>query len=68
MVKDKIQFYPMDITYKIVNEKPHIYLFGKTIDKKQITIIDENFQPYFYVLLKNETNLTDFQEKVEKSK
>lgn len=63
---DKIQFYPLDITYKIEEEKPKIYLFGKTVDQKQICILDEKFKPYFFVLLKNEEDIETFREKVLK--
>jgi DNA polymerase I len=44
-----IQFYLIDITYKIINNKPVIHLFGRTIDGKQVCVIDESFEPYFYV-------------------
>ena len=50
---ETIQFYPLDIKYKVVGSEAHIYLFGKTPDNKQVCIIDENFRPYFYVLLKD---------------
>lgn len=44
----------MDVQYKIFNDKPVIYLFGKTTDNQQICVIDENFQPYFYAIVKKE--------------
>ncbi len=62
---DKIIFFPLDITYKIVHNKPVIYLFGRTIDKKQICVIDENFEPYFYVIPKKGMYV---EEKLEKIK
>lgn len=62
----KIQFYPLDITYKVIEEKPQIYLFGRTIDNKQICVIDDKFQPYFYVFLKHEKDIKDFCAKVMK--
>lgn len=49
---DKIRFYPLDITYKVIDNKPVIHLFGKTIDNKQICILYENFEPYFYIIPK----------------
>jgi DNA polymerase I len=63
---DKIQFYPLDINYRIEDEKPKIYLFGRIIDGRQICILDEDFQPYFFVLLKDEGNIDSFREKVLK--
>jgi len=68
MGADKIQFYPLDITYKINDEKPVIYLFGRTINNKQICVIDENFKPYFYVFLKDPDELVDFCRKVTQIK
>ena len=49
---DKIVFFPLDITYKIENNKAAIYLFGRTADDKQICVIDDTFEPYFYVIPK----------------
>jgi DNA polymerase I len=60
----KVQFYPMDIMYKVVNNEPLILLFGKTTDDKQICIVD-SFQPYFWVQLKEENDLEKFSEKLK---
>lgn len=49
-----ILFYLTDITYKIENNKAVIYLFGKTKQGKRLIVKDENFKPYFYVLLNDE--------------
>ncbi|MBW2982164.1 DNA-directed DNA polymerase [Candidatus Woesearchaeota archaeon] len=66
MGADKVQFYPLDITYRIENDKTRILLFGRTINKKQICVIDEKFEPYFYVLLRDENNIEDLCSKVVK--
>lgn len=50
----KIHFFPLDITYKIIDDKPVILLFGRTTDGTQICVMDESFVPYFYVIPKNE--------------
>ena len=52
MGADKVQFYLMDLTYKVTGGKPQIYLFGRTIDGKQICVTDDSFLPYFYVIPK----------------
>src|SRR3989338_1024198 len=49
-----IQFYPVEITYKIVNNKAIIYLFGRTANNEQVCVVDNNFEPYFYVKPKDE--------------
>jgi DNA polymerase I len=60
---EKIQFFPVDVTYKLIDNKAVIYIFGRTIDGKQICVTDENFLPYFYVIPKKGFEL---QEKIEK--
>ena len=47
---DKITFFPLDINYKIENNKAVVYLFGRTTDNKQVCVMDKNFEPYFYVI------------------
>ncbi len=47
-----VQFYPVDATYKVVNGKPQVYLFGRTIAGEQVCVIDQNAEPYFYVIPK----------------
>ncbi len=49
---EKITFFPADITYRIENNKAVIYLFGRTRDNRQICVIDDSFEPYFYVIPK----------------
>ena len=40
-----VQFYPVDATYKIVNGKAQVYLFGRMPDGKQICVIDPHVEP-----------------------
>ncbi|MBW3022829.1 DNA-directed DNA polymerase [Candidatus Woesearchaeota archaeon] len=54
-----LQFYPIEVTYKIVNNKASIYLFGRTPNNEQVCVVDENFEPYFYVEPKEDEN-TEF--------
>ena len=62
---EKIQFFPMDVTYRIVDNKAIIHLFGKTTTGTQICIIDDTFQPYFIVVPKD---VSKVKEKLEKIK
>jgi DNA polymerase elongation subunit (family B) len=62
---EKIQFYPVDITYKIEDEKPVIYLFARSTDGRQIVILDDTFLPYFYVIPKKNKDLAKKIEKIE---
>ena len=45
----RIRFFPFDVTYRIVDDKAVIHLYGRTADGNDICIIDDNFRPYFYV-------------------
>ena len=60
---EKIQFFPLDVTYRIIGDKAVIHLFGRTVKGEQICVIDDNFQPYFYVLPKK--NIEDLKKKIE---
>lgn len=61
----KISFYPIDIQYKIIDDKAVIYIYGRTADNKQVCVIDKNFEPYFLVLPKDlsiKSNLLNVKE------
>ena len=62
---EKIQFFPLDATYKIADGKAIINLYGKTQDGKQICILDGNFSPYFYAIPKSDAKISDVREKLE---
>ncbi len=61
---EKVQFFPLDATYKVIYGKAAIILYGKTIDGKQISITDTNFEPYFYVIPKGGANIIERLEKI----
>ena len=50
---EKIQFFPLDVTYKVVDGKAVINLYGRAADGRQICVLDSNFEPYFYVIAKD---------------
>ncbi len=56
---DKIRFFPLDIMYKVIDERPVIHLFGKTADNKQICVLYDDFEPYFYVIPKKGLDITE---------
>ncbi|MEM4264098.1 MAG: DNA-directed DNA polymerase [Candidatus Woesearchaeota archaeon] len=64
----KLQFYPLDIAYKVVDGRPVIYMFGRTIDGKQICVLDDSLTPYFYVIPKAGAVLKDKIEKLSVEK
>jgi len=57
-------FYLLDITYKIKEGKPVIYMFGRTTDGKQVCVIDDTFKPYFYIIPKKGEDLKEKLSKV----
>ncbi|MBW2975277.1 DNA-directed DNA polymerase [Candidatus Woesearchaeota archaeon] len=65
---DKVIFFPLDVTYRVENNKAVIYLFGRTADNKRICVIDENFSPYFYVIPKKGRNVDEKLAKIKVEK
>jgi len=61
----KLQFYPLDVTYKIVENKALIYLYGRTKEGEQICLVDDQFEPYFYILLNKGESAETFQERID---
>ena len=61
----EINLYPIDIDYVDREIKAEIRMFGKTDDGKRICVIDKNFQPYFWII---SDNITNIKKKVEKIK
>ena len=60
-----VQFYPINISYKILNDKAVIFIYGRTTDNRQICVIDRNFDPYFYAVV-NEADKAGYIEKIKK--
>jgi len=56
---DKIRFYPLDVMYKVIDGKPVIHLFGRTSDNKQICVLYDSFEPYFYVIPKKGFDISE---------
>ncbi len=50
----KIKFQVLDSDYVLVNNKPIIRLFGRTDKGKSTCVFYDDFEPYFYVLPKEE--------------
>ncbi|MEM3154386.1 MAG: DNA-directed DNA polymerase [Candidatus Woesearchaeota archaeon] len=46
----KTSFYPTDITYTVKNGKAIIQLYGRTAEGRQICVLDDTFEPYFYAV------------------
>ncbi len=59
----KLRFYPFDIEYKTISDKPVIHLYGKTAEGKKICITDNSFEPYLWAIPK--TNITDLERELK---
>ena len=46
----RVRFYPVEISYATIADKPVVQLFGRTEEGRRICVVDEGFQPYFWVL------------------
>jgi DNA polymerase I len=60
----KLQFYPIDLDYKVVRGKASVYIYGRTVDKKQVCVIDDDFEPYFYAVPGKKTSISQLKEEL----
>lgn len=63
-MEEKVQFFPLDAAYKVADGKAVINLYGRAPDGRQICIIDDNFEPYFYVIPKYNAGIGEKLEKI----
>lgn len=61
----KIQFYPLDVQYKVIRERPVVYLYGRTTNDERVCVTDNSIEPYFYIIPKTR-EIVDLQKKLEK--
>ena len=61
---EQVQFFPLDVVYKVVEGKAIINLYAKTTDGKQIAVLDSSFEPYFYVIPKDSINISEKIQKI----
>ncbi|NQU78325.1 ribonuclease H-like domain-containing protein [Candidatus Woesearchaeota archaeon] len=63
-----LQFYPIDVTYKVLAGRAVVHIYGRTVENKQICIIDDAFEPYFYVIPENGASASDLMTLLENYK
>ena len=61
---ENIQFFPLDANYRVDDGKAVIHLYGRTSDGRQISVLDSNFEPYFYFIPKDGINISEKLEKI----
>src|SRR6266852_5113755 len=63
----KKEFWLLDLNYEPWEEKPAIWLWGITAERKRVLII-QDYQPYFYLLPKESQNPAKLRERLEREK
>ncbi|MBW2967635.1 DNA-directed DNA polymerase [Candidatus Woesearchaeota archaeon] len=63
-----LQFYPIDLTYKVIRGKASVYIYGRTKEGKQICVVDDDFEPYFYVIPAKGMSIPALKEQLMKVK
>ena len=60
------EFYIVQGSYKVIEGKPVILLFGRSVEGEQICCIDRDFTPYFYAIPVDETPIAETIGSLEK--
>ena len=63
MLMPKIQFYPLDLQYRVVRDAPIVYIYGRTTTNEQVCVTDASLEPYFYVVPKTR-EIAELQKKL----
>src|SRR3989344_3364079 len=58
---ETLTFYPIDLSYRLESDKPQILIYGKTSNGDKVCIVDNSFEPYFLVHLKDESVFRDIK-------
>ncbi len=53
----KLDFWLFDINHEISDRRPEIRLWGIDSNGRRVLILDKNFRPYFYLLVKDEAEM-----------
>ncbi len=53
----ELKFYPLEVSYKVVRDKPVLHLYGTTIEKERICVTDDSFEPYLFIILNGQLDL-----------
>ena len=63
-----LEFYPLDFDYTIQNNKSVIRMYGVTRDGKRIIVLDDSFNPYFYITFEEGTDIHKVEDKIRNIK
>ncbi|MCC6053820.1 MAG: DNA polymerase II [Thermosphaera sp.] len=62
---EELEFYLLDVTYEVIGGEPHIIMYGITRDGRRVVVRDRSFRPYFYVILRENTDPSQAVSKVK---
>ena len=61
---DRMEFFPLDATYRVQDGKAVISMYGRAGDGRQVCVLDGSFEPYFYAIPKDGINIGEKLEKI----
>ncbi|MFZ8791353.1 MAG: hypothetical protein ACO2OS_03605 [Thermosphaera aggregans] len=64
-IREELEFYLLGVTYEVIGGEPHIIMYSITRDGRRVVIIDRSFRPYFYVILRENTDPSQVALKVK---
>ncbi|MBD3309915.1 DNA polymerase [Candidatus Woesearchaeota archaeon] len=63
VMAEKLDFYPMEISYKVIDGRPSVFLYG-TADSRRICVLDDSFVPYFIIIPVEKADIEDLRQKL----
>lgn len=63
-----LEFFPVDIEQYLHKGKVVVALFGRTIDGKKVCVIDESYQPYFFVVVDEDADTPAIEQAIAELK
>src|SRR3989338_5481645 len=52
-----LRFFPVEVSYKVIDGVPVIHMYGLAADGSKVCVIDDSFEPYFWVLNANKESV-----------
>lgn len=59
-------FFILDFSYDIVDNKPVIYIWAINRNNERVVLLERNFRPYFYALLDKNSNIEEIISEIKK--
>jgi len=59
-----VKFYVLDVSYEVEGNKPVVLIWAVDESGRRVLLKDKNFRPYFYVLPRNDADLSRLEKKI----